>query len=156
MTDDLRTRLEAVERAITDGATDLSTIGDAATLEERLTAVEERLDTLDARVADLDATTQAVRGYLSGVDGVTDDVERQAALALAKAEQVEEQVFEADDGLSVERLPTAADGPAAECASSDVPPSNDALPSDSASGDTHPPEHHTTNDSLVTRLRDAL
>jgi ABC-type transporter Mla subunit MlaD len=145
MTDDLRTRLEAVERAVTDGEADLSTLDDAATLEERLTAVEERLDTLDARVADLDATTQAVRGYLSGVDGVTDDVERQAALALAKAERVEEQVFEADDGLSVERLP-ATDESAAEGALSDGPSAD-------RPGAT---ERQASASSVVSRLRDAL
>jgi hypothetical protein len=45
-----------------------------------------------------DATTQALRGYLGGVDGVTADVERRADLALAKAEAVEAAVFDGEDG----------------------------------------------------------
>jgi hypothetical protein len=106
MTDDLIRRLEAVERAVTDGHTDLAGVASAADTAERLAAVEDRLDDVEARLDDLDATTQAVRGYLGGVDGVTEDVERRADLALAKAEAVEAAVFEEDDGLAVERLST--------------------------------------------------
>lgn len=159
MTDDLRPRLEAVERAVADGETDLSTIGDAATLDARLTAVEERLATLETQLSELDATTQAMRGYLSGVDGVTDDVERQATLALAKAERIEQAVFEADDGLSVERLPAPSGESHSARSPSEEASSNDAFPSDPPTDDTTPSEHdtqHTQSPSLVTRLRDAL
>jgi hypothetical protein len=106
MTDDLTRRLAAVERAVTDGETDLSGVADAADVATRLDAVEERLDAIEGRLDDLDGTTQALRGYLGGVDGVAEDVERRADLALSKAEAVEEAVF-TDDGLAVERLPTA-------------------------------------------------
>ncbi|WP_380675469.1 DUF7310 family coiled-coil domain-containing protein [Salinigranum sp. GCM10025319] len=106
MTDDLIRRLEAVERAVTDGHTDLAGVANAADTAERLATVERRLDDVEARLDDLDATTQAVRGYLGGVDGVTEDVERRADLALAKAESVEAAVFDGDDGLAVERLST--------------------------------------------------
>ena len=106
MTDDLIRRLEAVERAVTDGHTDLAGVASAADAAERLARVEDRLDDVEERLDDLDATTQAVRGYLGGVDGVTEDVERRADLALAKAEAVEAAVFEEDDGLAVERLST--------------------------------------------------
>jgi hypothetical protein len=105
MTDDLTRRLEAVERAVTDGHTDLASLHDAADAEARLDELERRLDEVNARLADLDATTQALRGYLGGVDGVADDVERRADLALAKAEAVEDAVFEGSDGLAVERIP---------------------------------------------------
>jgi hypothetical protein len=111
MTDDLTRRLEAVERAVTDGHTDLASLHDAADAEARLAELERRLDEVDARLADLDATAQALRGYLGGVDGVAEDVERRAALALAKAEAVEDAVFEGDDGLVVERIQSEAAEP---------------------------------------------
>lgn len=111
MTDDLTRRLEAVERAVTDGHADLASLHDAADAEARLAELERRLDEVDARLDELDATTQALRGYLGGVDGVAEDVERRAELALAKAEAVEDAVFEASDGLAVERVPSGAPEP---------------------------------------------
>ena len=111
MTDDLTRRLEAVERAVTDGHTDLASLHDAADAEARLDELERRLDEVDARLADLDATTQALRGYLGGIDGVADDVERRADLALAKAEAVEDAVFEGSDGLAVEWIPSGSSDP---------------------------------------------
>jgi ABC-type transporter Mla subunit MlaD len=172
MTDDIRTRLDAVERAVADGETDLANLADAASVERRLTAVEERLDAVEARLDTLDATTQAVRGYLSGVDGVTDDVERQAALALAKAEAVEAHVFDADERaeLAVERVPTT-DGRGADRPHDEE---SDARGRDAESTDPTPdvdnnvgvgrPSSGVLDDartepcesSLVTRLRDAL
>lgn len=113
MTDDLTRRLAAVERAVTDGETDLSGVADAADVTARLDAVEGRLDAIETRLDDLDATTQALRGYLGGVDGVAEDVERRADLALSKAEAVEAAVF-TDDGLAVERLPTTPPASAAD------------------------------------------
>jgi ABC-type transporter Mla subunit MlaD len=172
MTDDLRPRLEAVERAVTDGETDLGTLADAASVERRLTAVEERLDSLEERLDSLDATTQAVRGYLGGVDGVTEDVERQAALALAKAEAVESHVFDADDRLAVERLPPAAEDPQRRPASrtrgtdSDSRRSTAARPPADAPDDTDrssagaPDDDRTERrpspSALASRLRDVL
>jgi ABC-type transporter Mla subunit MlaD len=114
MTDDLARRLAAVERAVTGGETDLSEVADAADVTARLDAVEERLDTIETRLDDLDGTTQALRGYLGSVDGVAEDVERRADLALSKAEAVEEAVFTDDGGLAVERLPTAPPESAAD------------------------------------------
>jgi hypothetical protein len=170
MTDDLRTRLEAVERAVAGGETDLAHVADAAALEERVTTVEERLDALETRLDGLDATTQAVRGYLGGVDDVTADVERQASLALAKAERVESRVSDTDEGLSVERLPAAstdrqvADG--AHDTRSDARPGRpervSATPD--GAGRPSPPDaadgsrgtDHGPEESLVARLRDAL
>ncbi len=174
MTDDLRTRLEAVERAVTDGETDLANLADAASVERRLTTVEERLDAVETRLDTLDATTQAVRGYLSGVDSVTEDVERQATLALAKAEAVEAHVFDADDGLVVERAPptddrvpdrphdegpvdqgrdTESDGPTADRNRNGGVDADVGQPPSGVFDDarTEPRES-----SLVTRLRDAL
>jgi hypothetical protein len=107
MTDDLTRRLEAVERAVTDGHTDLTSVADATDVATRLDAVERRLDAIETRLDETEAATQAFRGYLGGVDGISEAVERRADLALAKAEAVEDAVFEGDDGLAVERLPDA-------------------------------------------------
>lgn len=159
MTDELRTRLKAVERAVTDDEADLTALADAATVDERLTAVEGRLDEVETRLADLDATTQAIRGYLSGVDGVAADVERQAALALAKAEAVEAHVFEADDGLSVERLsPTEDDSQTAAGASDDSQDNSDSRnsPDNPVRDDGRVTVPPGSGSSLVTRLRDVL
>lgn len=126
MTADLRRRVEAVERAVTDGETDVADVADTAALDARLTDAEARLDELSTRVAHLDATTQALRGYLGGVDDLSDDVERRADLALAKAEALETAVFEGEgDELVVERLrPT---DPAS--ATTDIPGTDAAEPS---------------------------
>jgi chromosome segregation ATPase len=70
MSDDLRRRVAAVERAVTDGETELADVSDAATLDAQLDDAERRLDELSARLRTLDATTQALRGYLGGVDDV--------------------------------------------------------------------------------------
>ncbi|AUV81016.1 hypothetical protein C2R22_04525 [Salinigranum rubrum] len=169
MTDDIRTRLDAVERAVADGETDLTNLADAASVERRLTAVEERLDALEARLDTLDATTQAVRGYLSGVDGVTEDVERQAALALAKAEAVEAHVFDADEGLAVERVPAtegrSADRPDDEGPGGqrrDTEPTGPTTDVDTNVGVDRPSSgvldaaRTERESSLVARLRDAL
>jgi hypothetical protein len=107
MTDDLTRRLEAVERAVTDGHTDLTGVADATDVATRLDALERRLDEIETRLDETEAATQALRGYLGGVDGVSDAVERRADLALAKAEALEDAVFHGRDGLAVERLPDA-------------------------------------------------
>jgi hypothetical protein len=174
MTDDLRPRLEAVERAVTGGeTTDLANLADAASVERRLTAVEERLDSLETRLDSLDATTQAVRGYLGGVEGVSEDVERQAALALAKAEAVESHVFDADGGLAVERFPSATEDPQRHPAcrthetdpdgrrSVATRPQTDALDADRSSAGASDDNDDRTGgraspSALASRLRDAL
>jgi hypothetical protein len=141
MTDDLTRRLEAVERAVTDGHTDLTSVADATDIATRLDAVERRLDEVETRLDETEAATQALRGYLGGVDGVSEAVERRADLALAKAEAVEDAVFEGDDGLAVERLPDAdvpvrgAD-PAADAV--DAPDATDAT--DPTAADDHAPD----------------
>jgi hypothetical protein len=148
MTDDLTRRLEAVERAVTGGHTDLAGVAADADVAARLDTIERRLDETDARLDELDATTQALRGYLGGVDGVAEDVERRADLALAKAEAVEAAVFDADDGLAVERLPTTVQ-----------PSSAVARADDRTERSVDPGGGETTDDedrSFSERLRGAL
>lgn len=132
MSADLRSRLEAVERAVTDGETDLTGVEDAAALDARLDAVETTVEDIAGRLDHLDATTQALRGYLGGVDGVSDDVERRADLALAKVETLERSLLDGD-GLTVERL--------------DRVPETDTNPSSERSSTTeHTPQNAVTFD----------
>jgi hypothetical protein len=184
MTDDLTRRLEAVERAVTDGHTDLTGVADATDVATRLDALERRLDEIETRLDETEAATQALRGYLGGVDGVSDAVERRADLALAKAEALEDAVFHGRDGLAVERLPDAdmpepgadtaddsvdtlgaiADG-SVDATHTSAPPSPSPSPSRSRSPSGDPgrsptrPSADTTDRedrSFLTRLRDAL
>lgn len=87
--DTLRRRIEALERAVTDGDHDLSTLAEDADIHEQLQTVESRLDELETTVTELDAATQALRGYVGNLRSVNRDVERQAEAALAKAEKLE-------------------------------------------------------------------
>ena len=103
MDDALEKRIEALERAITDGEHDLSALATDAEATERLTAVESRLDGLDDRVAELEAATQALRGYVGNIRSVNRDVEKRADTALAKAESLESAMD--IDEASVERQP---------------------------------------------------
>jgi hypothetical protein len=155
MTDDLTRRLEAVERAVTDGHTDLAGVADDAAVADRLAAVESRLDDVETRLDDLDATTQALRGYLGGVDGVTEDVERRADLALAKAEAVETAVFDGDDGLAVERLDTGKARPAVDTDDARLADPTGSRESIDSAGGSAPADTETTR-SPVGRLRDVL
>ena len=175
MTDDLTRRLEAVERAVTDGHTDLTGVADATDVATRLDALERRLDEIEARLDDTEAATQALRGYLGGVDGVSDAVERRADLALAKAEALEDAVFDGPDGLAVERLPDAdtpepgadtADGSVgtlgavadSSVGGPDVTAADSVDTGDRGRSRTHPPADtpDRADRSFLTRLRDAL
>lgn len=92
MQDDLEARVEALERALTDGEGDFTDIGTAAERADRLADLEKRLDSLADRVCELEAATQAVRGYVGNVRAVNDDVESRADAALAKAEALEAEL----------------------------------------------------------------
>jgi hypothetical protein len=87
--DDVEARLEAVERALADGDTDLSAVGEAAEHGRELGELKERVDELESQVTDLAAGVQAVRGYVGNVRTVNRDVERRADAALSKVEELE-------------------------------------------------------------------
>lgn len=87
--DRLADRIAAVERAVTDGETDLVALEEGAGFVGRMDAMETRVADLEERVVDLEAATQALRGYVGDVRAVNDEVERRADLALGKAEEVE-------------------------------------------------------------------
>lgn len=110
MTDtDLERRLQAVERALTDGEDDVAGLADAATLTDRVEDHDERLATLEERVDDLDAATQAVRGYVGSVRSVNEDVERRADAALAAVERLEDDL-DASGSVDAAGSGTALDG----------------------------------------------
>jgi hypothetical protein len=82
--DDLRKRLDAVERAVSDGGdADLTALADAVKTTEQLRRVSTQVDDLDERVAELESATQAIRGYVGSIRAVNERVERRANRALA-------------------------------------------------------------------------
>jgi hypothetical protein len=89
---DLDARLDAVERALTDGDADLRELREAGAVTDDLQSLEERLDTVESRLDELEAGLEAVRGYAGNVRAVNREVERRASAALAKAETVEAAV----------------------------------------------------------------
>lgn len=85
----LADRLAAVERAVSDGETDLAALAEGADLAGRIEAVEGRLADVEEQIADLEAATEALRGYVGNVRAVNGEVERRADAALDKATEVE-------------------------------------------------------------------
>lgn len=100
MDDALRERVEALERAVTDGEHDLSAVADEADALDRLDKLESQITALEEQVEDLQAATQALRGYVGNVRSVNTDVEQRADAALAKAESLEQRLGGADSQRS--------------------------------------------------------
>lgn len=97
-TDELASRLSAVERTLTGADTDVSSLEDVAAIEGRISDLESAVASLSDRLDDVDAATQAIRGYVGGVRTVNEDVERRANAALAKAEALEDALVD-ESGL---------------------------------------------------------
>ncbi|MDS0293564.1 DUF7310 family coiled-coil domain-containing protein [Halogeometricum luteum] len=153
----LAARLDAVERALTDGeragsrgaareksppTAPETPNGDAAD-----DGTDETLRRLERRVEELTAELDAVRGLLGGVEAVNDSVERRADLALAAVERLtDERAVEGEsDGLVAERLPDGDDG---------VDDSFSAVDAAEAAAETG--DENADSDSLAARLRGAL
>jgi hypothetical protein len=87
----LESRLEAVERALTDGeaALDLAELEAAGDVESRLTDLEATVESLSERLADIEATTRALQGYVDESRSEDGTTARRADAALAKAAAVE-------------------------------------------------------------------
>lgn len=92
MDDALRERVEALERAVTDGEHDLSAVADEAAALDRLETLESDVADLADRIEELEAATQALRGYVGNVRSVNTDVEQRADAALAKAEALDDRL----------------------------------------------------------------
>jgi hypothetical protein len=110
MDDGLDERIDAVERAITDGHS-ADGLTDAARMERRLDDLEATVDDVDDRLADLEAAVQALRGFAGGVRAVDEEVERRANAAVARVDRLEAELREHDAGTERGGADaTAADG----------------------------------------------
>ena len=94
---DLEERLAAVERAVTDGETDLTDVSRQASLAADVERLDARIDSLESTVEELSAAVEAVRGYAGNVRAVNRDVERRASAALATAETLEDIIADLDE-----------------------------------------------------------
>ena len=110
----LESRLAAVERALTDGETDIDGLPDVAVLAARVDELESTVGRLDDRVTELEAATRALRGYVGGVRAVNESVERRADAALAAVESLEADLRDGPDpasaALDAETVEAAAAG----------------------------------------------
>ncbi|RDZ54720.1 hypothetical protein C5C07_04135 [Haloferax sp. Atlit-4N] len=160
-TADLAARLDAVERTITDGDADFSSLEDLASVERRVSELESAVESLTERLDEVDAATQAVRGYLGGVRAVNEDVERRANAALAKAESLEADLV---DETASPAPSQSADTLAAEAASHAERPADgrggtprrepSTRATDSRAADSRAAD--SADRGLAARLRDAL
>ncbi|MFC7155591.1 hypothetical protein ACFQPA_08980 [Halomarina halobia] len=154
MTDDtLSARVDALERALTDGR-DLPDLSETSRVAARLTEVEDRVDELDDRVDELDAAVQALRGYVGEVRHVNRAVERRADAALAAVESLDDADRSPDlasDGGAASAAPPSAVSPAV------ASPSAESTTEPNAAGSSA--EDATDGDEVdgaLARLRNAL
>jgi hypothetical protein len=113
MDQDLADRLATVERAVTDGDTDLENVVDGAATADRVADLEARVDDLEDEVAEHDAAVQAVRGYVGEIRSINEEVEETAAAAMAKAERAVENEANRTPGPDAEGVAgTEAEWPA--------------------------------------------
>lgn len=101
----LERRLEAVERALTDGDTEVAALAAAEDLAGRVDDLESRVETLSAEATEREAAVQAVRGYVGQERSADREVERTAESALATAESLQERVRAVEDRLDGQPAP---------------------------------------------------
>jgi uncharacterized coiled-coil protein SlyX len=140
----LDARLTALERAVTDGETDLHTLDDSAKTDARLDELETRTSEIETRLDELDAAVQSLRGYVGAVRAVNREVERRADAALSVAARL-------DDADDVERI--ADDIERVGDRSPDATDSAERSPDHGASED---PEETQTAEQFAARVRDLL
>jgi len=121
--DALAERVEAVERALTDGH-ELAELPEGADLAATVAATDERVDDVEERLAELEAAVQAVRGYVGNVRSVNREVERRADAALAAVERLDD----GSDDLRTVLGEIESDGSEFEFGG-EAPPDGDAAPS---------------------------
>lgn len=95
--EELRERIEAVERAVTEGESDLTALAEGAAQAERVDALAADVETLQEDVTELRTATQALRGYVGNIRSVNESVEERADGALAVAESLEDRVEALED-----------------------------------------------------------
>jgi hypothetical protein len=91
MDDGLNDRVDAVERAITDGHA-ADGLPETARMERRLDDLEATVEDIDDRLADVEAAVQALRGFAGGIRAVDEEVERRANAAVAQVERLETEM----------------------------------------------------------------
>ncbi|WP_049925482.1 DUF7310 family coiled-coil domain-containing protein [Halopiger goleimassiliensis] len=96
--DRLDQRLSAVERVVVDGDVTLEELSELTALSEEVSELERRIEEQERRIADLEASVQSIEGYVGNVQSINDDVERQAASAVATVDRLERRL----DKLEVE------------------------------------------------------
>jgi hypothetical protein len=133
-TDRLAARLDAVERALTDGETDLQDLDDAAALADRVARLEARVDDLERTQERLDGAVQAVRGYAGAVRAVNRTVERRADAALAAVDRLA-----ADEPVDLDLPDAETDGPHRASGTDDLHRASEADDPDRASETDVPP-----------------
>jgi hypothetical protein len=99
MDDTVEDRLDAVERALTDGEAS-GGLPDAARMETRLDDLEATVAELDDRLAELEAAVEALRGFAGGIRAVDEAVERRANAAVARVERLEAELHEMERGAT--------------------------------------------------------
>lgn len=114
MDDALRERVEALERAITDGEHDLSAVADEAEALDRLDSLDSRLTALEDGIEEVQAATQALRGYVGNIRSVNTDVEQRADAALTKVEALEQRLSAESEQHHIPTDDTELSGPAGE------------------------------------------
>ena len=114
--DRLEQRLSAVERVVVDGERSLDELEQLSALADAVDDLETRVEEQERRIADLEAGVQSIESYVGNVESINDDVERQAASAVATVDRLERRVetleVELDElrGGVLEDDATAADG----------------------------------------------
>lgn len=158
----LDARLTALERAVTDGETDLHTLADTATLDTRLDDLEARTTEIETRLDELDAAIQSLRGYVGAVRAVNREVERRADAALSAVDRLAdaddtEQFGESDETADFE-LPDSPGDLSTE--TTDTDDTDDATDGDDASevdgGDDSAETDTGPRDDFADRVRDLL
>lgn len=170
----LEARLEALERAVTEGDS-LPELAEAAAAATDAADREARLDDLTERVAELEAATRALRGYVGNVRSVNEAVEERADAAVARVEEVERRLAALESGADsgtdpTERAATEGDAPAASATPSEeavsvgaedpdwLAAADDRLPDDTRPDDRDDQRtgEATADGGLAARLGDLL
>ncbi|MHB9288388.1 hypothetical protein ACKVMT_15265 [Halobacteriales archaeon Cl-PHB] len=135
--DDLRERVEAVERALTDGEGDLAALAEGAATAERAEQLESDLADLESEIRDLQAATQALRGYVGNVRSVNERVEQRAETALSKVEALEADRQPPTDPRTTDQKPARRTDPDPGTSHDGATCEACGQPTDDASHDRH-------------------
>ncbi|SFC64721.1 hypothetical protein SAMN05444422_11321 [Halobiforma haloterrestris] len=106
-TERLERRLAAVERAVVDGDARVDELADLESALAAISDLEERLEEHERRLADLEGRTGSLEGFTGELQAVNEEVERQAAAAVAAVDRLERRLPASGDE---DRYPDASTG----------------------------------------------